>query len=143
MALRTLRMGKVRVRLPVGPKVVLSLVLCYYLNMKYKNTLNKGSVRFLIFRDGESWFGVALEFNVVVEAANPQEAYIFLNEATSGYLESARKAKLRPIVLNQKPEAEYEKMWQANQDAKLKAKYEKIVNNLPIFSSGVLDLAVR
>ncbi|OGF63158.1 hypothetical protein A2662_00725 [Candidatus Giovannonibacteria bacterium RIFCSPHIGHO2_01_FULL_45_33] len=111
--------------------------------MKYKNTLKKGSVRFLIFRDGESWFGVALEFNVVVEAANPQEAYIFLNEATSGYLESARKAKLRPIVLNQKPEAEYEKMWQANQDAKLKAKYEKIVNNLPIFSSGVLDLAVR
>ncbi|KKT41682.1 hypothetical protein A2W54_03650 [Candidatus Giovannonibacteria bacterium RIFCSPHIGHO2_02_43_13] len=111
--------------------------------MKYKNTLKKGSVRFLIFRDGESYFGVALEFNVVVEAANPQEAYIFLNEAASGYLESARKAKLRPIVLNQKPEVEYEKMWQANQDTKLKAKYEKIVNNLPIFSSGVLDLAVR
>jgi len=118
-------------------------IICYYLNMKYKNTLKKGSVRFLIFRDGESYFGVALEFNVVVEAANPQEAYIFLNEAASGYLESVRKAKLRPSVLNQKPDAEYEKMWYANQDMKLKEKYEKIVNNLPIFSSGVLDLAIR
>ena len=111
--------------------------------MKYKNTLKKGSVRFMVFRDRGSYFGVALEFNVVVTAASPQEAYIFLNEAASGYLESARKAKLRPSVLNQKPEAEYEKMWQANQDMKLKEKYEKIVNSLPIFSSGILDLAVR
>ena len=111
--------------------------------MKYKNTLKKGSVRFLIFRDGESFFGVALEFNVTVEGANPQEAFLFLYEAASGYLEAARKAKLRPQVLNQKTDLEYEKMWQANQDAGLKEKYERIVNNLPIFSSGVLDLAVR
>lgn len=111
--------------------------------MKYKNTLKKGSVRFLVFKDKESYFGVALEFNVVVEAANQQEAFLFLNEAATGYLESAKKAKLRPSVLNQKPDAEYEKMWQAHQDAKLKEKYEKIVNNLPIFSSGRLELAAR
>lgn len=111
--------------------------------MKYKNTLKKGSVRFLIFRDGESFFGVALEFNIMVEAANSQEAYLFLSEAAFGYLEAARKAKLRPSVLNQKPDPEYEKMWQANQDARLKEKYERMVNSLPIFSSGVLDLAVR
>lgn len=114
-----------------------------YTDMKYKNTPKKGSVRFLIFRDGESYFGVVLEFNVVVEAASPQEAFIFLNEAAFGYLESVRKSKLNPNVLNQKPDAEYEKMWQANQDVKLKQKYERIINNLPIFSSGVLDLAVR
>lgn len=96
-----------------------------------------------MFKDKESYFGVALEFNIVVEAAHPQEAFLFLNEAATGYLESARKAKLRPSVLNQKPDAEYERMWQANQDAKLKEKYEKIVNNLPIFSSGRLELAVK
>ncbi len=111
--------------------------------MKYKNTLRKGSVRFLIFRDGESFFGVALEFNVIVEGANPQEVFLFLSEAVSGYLEAARKTKLRPSVLNQKPDPEYERMWQANQDARLKEKYERAVNSLPIFSSGVLDLAVR
>ena len=109
--------------------------------MKYKNTLKNGSVRFLIFRDGESYFGVALEFNVIVEASSPQEAFIFLNEAASGYLEAARKLKLQPLVLNQKTDPEYEKMWREYQDRKLKEKYEKILNRLPIFSAGWLEMA--
>ena len=109
--------------------------------MKYKNTLQKGSVRFLIFRDGESYFGVVLEFNVIVEAANPQEAFLFLNEAASGYLEAAHKVKVRPSVLNQKTDPEYEKMWQEYQDRKLKEKYESVVNKLPIFSAGWLEMA--
>lgn len=109
--------------------------------MKHQNTLKKGSVRFLIFRDRESYFGVALEFNVMVEASNPEEAFIFLNEASHGYLEAARKTKLRPKVLNQKTDPEYEKMWQEYQDRKLKEKYEGIVNKLPIFSAGWLEMA--
>lgn len=109
--------------------------------MKHTNTLKNGSVRFLIFRDGESYFGVALEFNVIVEAANPQEAFLFLNEAASGYLEAARKVKLRPSVLNQKTDPEYERMWQEYQNRKLKEKYESIVNKLPIFSAGWLEMA--
>ena len=109
--------------------------------MKYKNTLQKGSVRFLIFRDGKSYFGVALEFNVIVEAASPQEAFFFLTEATNGYLEAARKVKIRPVVLNQKTDPEYEKMWLAYQDRKLKEKYENIVSKLPIFSAGWLEMA--
>jgi hypothetical protein len=109
--------------------------------MKYKNTLKNGSVRFLIFRDGESYFGAALEFNIMVEAANPEEAFIFLNEAARGYLEAARKTKIRPNVLNQKTDPEYVKMWQDYQDRKLKEKYESIVNKLPIFSAGWLEMA--
>ena len=108
--------------------------------MKYKNTLKKGSVRFLIFRDGGSYFGVALEFNVMVEASSPQEAYIFLNEAAQGYLEAAQKVKLRPGVLNQKTDPEYEKMWDEYKNRKVKEKYESIVNKLPIFSAGWLEM---
>ena len=109
--------------------------------MKYKNTLKKGSVRFLIFRDGGTYFGVALEFNVMVEASSPQEAFIFLNEAANGYLEAARKVKVRPNILNQKTDPEYEKMWDEYQDRKLKEKYENMVNKLPIFSAGWLEMA--
>ena len=109
--------------------------------MKYQNTLKKGSVRFLIFRDGQSYFGVALEFNVIVEASSPEEAYIFLNEATNGYLEAARKIKIRPSVLNQKTDPEYEKMWDEYQNRKLKEKYENIINKFPIFSAGWLEMA--
>ena len=97
-------------------------------------------MRFLIFRDGESYFGVALEFNVIVEAASPEEAFLFLNEASFGYLEAARKVKLRPRVLNQKTDPEYEKMWQEYQGRKLKEKYEQVISKLPIFSAGWLEM---
>lgn len=109
--------------------------------MKHKNTLQQGSIRYLIFKEGDVFFGVALEFNIVIEAAHPMEALLLLNEAVQGYLESARKAKLRSYVLNQRPDEEYEKMWQEYQGRKLKEKYERIVNRLPIFSAGWLELA--
>lgn len=111
--------------------------------MKFKNTLQKGSVRYLVFRDGDSFFGVALEFNIVVEGTYPMEALLLLHEAAAGYLESARKVKMRPHILNQEPDPEYEKMWQEYQDRKLKEKYERVVNNLPIFSGGWMELARR
>ena len=58
-------------------------------------------MRYLIFKDKDVFFGVALEFNVIVEAASQIEALVLLDEATQGFLESARKIKLRPSVLNQ------------------------------------------
>ncbi|MEK7542042.1 MAG: hypothetical protein AAB533_04290 [Patescibacteria group bacterium] len=109
--------------------------------MKYKNTLQRGSVRYLIFKDGDTFFGVALEFNVIVEATHPMEALLLLHEAAMGYVESARKVKMRPHVLNQKPDPEYEKMWREYQERKIKEKYEHIINGLPIFSGGWMELA--
>ena len=34
--------------------------------MKFKNTLQKGSVRYLVLKDGDAFFAVALGFNIVV-----------------------------------------------------------------------------
>lgn len=109
--------------------------------MKHKNTLQKGSVRYLVFKDGDTFFGVALEFNIVVEGTHPMEVLLLLHEAAAGYLEAARKIKIRPHVLNQKIDPEYEKMWQEYQDRKLKEKYESMVRGLPIFSGGWMELA--
>jgi len=67
--------------------------------MKYRNTLQKGSVRNIIFREGKTWFGVALEFNIVETGDDAQEVMILLEEAVRGYLASARKGKLNPISL--------------------------------------------
>jgi len=39
--------------------------------MEYRNTLQKGSVRYLVFKDGDTFFAVALEFNIVVEGTHP------------------------------------------------------------------------
>ena len=87
--------------------------------MKYRNTLQKGSVRSIIFHEGKTWFGVALEFNIVETGDDAQEVMILLEEAVRGYLASARKGKLNPVILNQKSDAEYEKLWLGKNNPRL------------------------
>lgn len=84
--------------------------------MKYKNTLNKGSVRYIIFKEDDTWYGVALEFNIVEEGDNPVGVMASLFEAIRGYVETARKLKMRPIPLNQQPDKEYERLWDQLQE---------------------------
>jgi len=86
--------------------------------MKYKNTLNKGSVRYIIFKEDSVWYGVALEFNIVEEGDNPVEVMASLFQAIEGYVETAQRLKMRPMPLNQKPEKEYEEMWKGLEDNK-------------------------
>lgn len=107
----------------------------------FKNTLQKGSVRYVIFKEKDTFFGVALEFNVVVEAASQIEAIVLLNEAIVGYLGSARKFKLRPHVLNQIVDSEYEKMWQYAQKSDAKRSAVRSTKSPYVLSSGQFNLA--
>jgi len=104
--------------------------------MKYKNTLQKGNVRFIIFREGNVWYGVCLEFNIVETGDNPREAMLLLFEAVEGYLESARKIKARPHILNQKADREYEEMWNVLEEHKKMPAKE-------VFTFGNLNISKR
>jgi|SRR3989338_10313627 len=76
------------------------------------NTAQKGSVRYIVFKEKDTWYAVGLEFNIVEYAEDPQIALFSLFEAIAGYVEAFRKIRgARPNVLNQKPDKEYEKMW--------------------------------
>lgn len=79
--------------------------------MKYKNTLKNGKVRYIIFREDDTWYGVALEFNIVEEGDNPVEVMASLFQAIQGYVETAQKLKMRPMPLNQIPDKEYQELW--------------------------------
>ena len=104
--------------------------------MKYKNTFQKGTVRFIIFREGNTWYGVGLEFNIVETGDTPREAMLLLFEAIEGYLESARRIKARPHILNQKTDREYEEMWDTLEERKkIRAK--------EVFTFGNLNIAKR
>ena len=72
-------------------------------------------MRNVIFREGNSFYGVALEFNIVEQGDSPQEVMLLLDEAVRGYLESAQKNKLSISVLNQDIAPEYELLWNAGQ----------------------------
>src|SRR5882672_8879051 len=76
-----------------------------------RNTLDLGSVRYIVFKENDTWYGVALEFNLVVEGDDQQTVFFDLQNAIRGYLAAARKSKLRTKVLNQKSDREYEALW--------------------------------
>ena len=76
------------------------------------NTTQKGKVRCIVFKDGDTWYGVALEFNIVVEGDDFDVVQFNLQEAIRGYVNSQKKIKgSRVSPLNQKPQEEYEKLW--------------------------------
>jgi predicted RNase H-like HicB family nuclease len=86
----------------------------YYSNMSFLNTPHTGSVRNIIFREGNEWFGVALEFNIVETGDSPQEVMVLLDSAIKGYVEAADRANLSIGVLNQAVDPEYEALWNQN-----------------------------
>lgn len=69
-------------------------------------------VRCITFKDGDTWYGVALEFNIVEAGDDAEVARINLEEAMKGYVETQQKIKgSRVSPLNQKPDKEYESLW--------------------------------
>ncbi len=82
-----------------------------------KNTLEKGSVRYVVFKENNVWYAVGLEFNIVESGDTPQESLLLLFEALIGYIEAARKIKFKN-VLNQEIDPEYEKMLINNKSKK-------------------------
>ena len=84
--------------------------MCYSNNMI--NTPTKGTFRHIVFKDGDTWYAVALEFNIVESSDDPKLAFFNLLQAVSGYIESSKKIKgSRFQSLNQQPDQEYEKLW--------------------------------
>jgi len=87
---------------------------------KYKNTIQSGSVRYIVFKEGKTWYATCLEFNITESGDDPREVLMLLFEAIGGYVSSVKKAKARPVVLNQKPAKEYEELWNRLQSSKYK-----------------------
>ncbi len=76
------------------------------------NTPRNGKFRHIVFRDGDTWYAVALEFNIVESSDDPKLAFMSLLQAVSGYVRSMGKIKgARFDALNQKTDSEYEKLW--------------------------------
>ncbi|MFH0803945.1 MAG: hypothetical protein V1877_02420 [Candidatus Tagabacteria bacterium] len=107
--------------------------------MKYKNTLQKGSVRYIVFKEAGKWYAVALEFNIIEEGDDPREALFSLFEAIQGYIKSAIKIKSRPQILNQKAEKEYEDLWDTLQEKRESKAVKKSIP--PIYTFGERALA--
>ena len=78
-----------------------------------KNTPKKGRFRHIVFKDGDTWYAVALEFNIVESSDDPKLALFSMFQAVAGYIKSVSKIKgaKNYETLNQKTDPEYEKLW--------------------------------
>lgn len=102
----------------------------------FKNTAQKGSVRYIVFKEKGTWYAVGLEFNIVESGEDPQVVLMSLFEAISGYVEAFRKIKgARPYTLNQKTDKEYEQLW-----SRLKSK-TPIKSPYSVYTYGEKELA--
>lgn len=77
----------------------------------FKNTIEKGMFRYIVYKQGATWYAVALEFNLVVSGKNSTDAISELFSATSGYVKAVKKSNSRPFALNQKIDKEYLDLW--------------------------------
>lgn len=77
------------------------------------NTPTKGNFRHIVFKDGDTWYAVALEFNIVESSEDPKLAFFNLLQAVDGYIASMKKIKgvMNYAALNQKADPEYEELW--------------------------------
>ena len=107
------------------------------------NTPQRGRFRWMIFKDRESWVGVALEFNIVITGDDPRVVETELHEAVTGYLESAKKLKgFRSqqvnTLLNQNADKEYESKWAVARKAMQKDIPSPFSSN--IYKAGISNL---
>ena len=108
-----------------------------------ENTLKKGKYRWIVFKKGAQWVGVALEFNIVQIGDDPNVVYLELQDAVRGYIEAAQKIKgfrekvITPI-LNQKADEVYEELW-GNVQATSRTRGASLPAN--VFDFGTRNLA--
>lgn len=105
-----------------------------------RNTLNKGKFRYIIFKEADEWYGVALEFNIVVQGDDKLEVMSELFNAVRGYIQTTKKFKLRDAVLNQKADKEYELLWNELNESKtaksLQSKEKLSIKPSQVFNFG-------
>lgn len=111
------------------------------------NTVKRGGYRWMIFKEGDAWVGIALEFNIVVTGEDPRLVELELQDAVVGYLESAKKLKgFRTnqvnSLLNQKADKEYEAKWTRATRTFSSAGNKPVVSPLSdVYKAGIANLA--
>lgn len=66
------------------------------------------TIRCIFFKEGDIWYGVALELHIVESGNDREVVQLNLNEAVRGYREAEKRVAL-PL-----PDTEYEEMWDTN-----------------------------
>ena len=68
----------------------------------------KSKFRYIIFKEDNIWYSVALDFSIVESGKNVNLAFLNLRRAVDGYVKSSKKIKDSNYqFLNQKPDLSF------------------------------------
>ena len=76
-----------------------------------KNTKKEGVIEFLVYKEGKSYVGVCLTFDIVEEGNDPSELMKSIREAAELHLEVVIKNDLSESLLNRYAPEEYWKIY--------------------------------
>jgi len=71
------------------------------------NTKNKGTIEFLVYKEGKTFVGVCLTFDIVEEGSDSERLMESIQEAAQGHLEVVRKNNMSDDLLNRHAPKEY------------------------------------
>src|SRR3989344_1717299 len=72
-----------------------------------KNTKKEGTIEFLVYKEGKTFVGVCLTFDIVEEGNNGDKLMESIQEAAQGHLEVVREKKMSDDLLNRYAPVEY------------------------------------
>lgn len=108
-----------------------------------RNTKEKGIVENLVYKEGKSFVGVCLTFDIVEEGNNPTEVMKSLKEAVELHLETVIRNNLSEELLNRyAPEEYWEKYFEtAKGIEKLSLKDTNSITVSPYYRSLTTQMA--
>lgn len=71
------------------------------------NTKEQGSLRFLVYKDGDEFCGVCLEFNLIEYGDNPDELLESLKEGAESLIKGVAEHNLSEEALNDPADIKY------------------------------------
>src|SRR3989344_408395 len=71
------------------------------------NTKEKGIIEYLVYREGNSYIGVCLTFDILEEGDDPNKLMLSIQEAAELHLKVVREKKMSDELLNRHCEEKY------------------------------------
>ena len=105
------------------------------------NNKRRGVIEFLVYKEGDSFVGVCLTFDIVEEGGNPSELMRSIKEAAELHLDTVIKNDLSDDLLNRyAPEEYWKKYFNITQDLK---NLSVSMNNFPMVSPYQSELTAQ
>ncbi len=75
------------------------------------NTKEKGLIEYLVYKEGDSYIGVCLSFDIIEEGEDPSKLMLSIQEAAELHLKVVREKKMTDELLNRHAEEKYWKIY--------------------------------